>query len=194
MRIFSKLYELTLRWARHDHAPYYLAGVSFIESSFFPIPPDVMLAPMSLANPHRAWRFATITTVSSILGALFGYVIGMFFFEWISPFLERMGYMADYQKVQNWFQMWGGWVMFVAALSPIPFKLFTIAGGALHVSLFPFIVGSLIGRSLRFYLVAGLMRWGGQRMEYWLKRTIDVIGWVVVIILVMAYGIYLWMK
>jgi membrane protein YqaA with SNARE-associated domain len=192
MRLFSKLYNLTLRWARHRHAPYYLAAVSFIESSFFPIPPDVMLAPMALANPNRAWRFAAITTLSSVAGALFGYVIGMYFFEWIAPFLTHMGYMADYQKIQGWFQAWGGWILFIAALTPIPFKLFTIAGGALHVALLPFIIGSLVGRALRFYLIAGLMRWGGARMEQWLKKTIDAIGWGMVIILTVGYGIYRW--
>lgn len=193
MRIFSKLYLLTLNWSKHPHAPYYLAGVSFIESSFFPIPPDVMLAPMSLARPENAWRLAALTTLSSVLGALLGYVIGMYFFDWIQPFLKVMNYMNQYAQVQTWFHQWGGWVMFLAALSPIPFKLFTIAGGALRISLEPFILGALIGRSIRFYLVAGLMRWGGKPMELWLKKTIDRIGWTVLILLIIAYLIYLFL-
>lgn len=190
MKLFSTLYHWTLQLARHRHAPYYLGGISFIESSFFPVPPDVLLAPMVLARPDRAWSYATLTTLTSVIGALFGYLLGIFFFEWIFPGLIYLGYMQDYQKVAGWFQAWGSWVMFIAALTPIPFKLFTIAGGALHIPLLPFIIGSFIGRSIRFYLVASLMRWGGERMDRWLKRTIDWVGWIVLLLLVVTYGVY----
>lgn len=179
-----------MKWARHHHAPYYLGAVSFIESSFFPLPPDVMLAPMCLGNPKKAWYYAALTVIASVLGALLGYLIGMFFFEWASPFLVKLGYWPAYEHVQHWFAVWGGWVMFVAAFSPIPFKLFTIAGGAMHMPLSLFLIGSIVGRSLRFFLVAGLMRWGGSNMDLWLKRYIDRIGWSVVVFLVFGYGVY----
>lgn len=192
MRIFSKLYNYMMRWSRHPHAVYYLGCVSFIESSLFPIPPDVMLAPMALATPSRAWWYATVTTVTSVLGALFGYLLGMFFFHWLSPVLVHMGYWPAYLRVQAWFIAWGGWLMFIAGVSPIPFKLFTIAGGALHMPLPLFVVGSMVGRGMRFYAVAGLMRWGGAPMEQWLKRCIDWLGWSIVALLGLGYGLYYW--
>lgn len=190
MRLFSHLYRQVMRWSHHRHAVYYLGAVSFIESSLFPIPPDVMLAPMSLAKPERAWWYATVTTLTSILGALLGYVIGMFFFYWIAPWITYFGYMPAYQQVQHWFEQWGAWIMFIAGVSPVPFKLFTIAGGALHTSLFPFLIGSIIGRGARFYLVAGLMRLGGEKMHLWLERFVDRIGWSIVGLLSVGYGIY----
>jgi membrane protein YqaA with SNARE-associated domain len=194
MRLFSKLYEHMLRWAQHRHAPYYLVVVSFIESSLFPIPPDVMLAPMSLTKPERALWYATITTFASVIGALFGYIIGMFFFHWAEPLLKQFGYWAAYQQVHVWFAHWGGWVLFVAGFSPIPFKLFTIAGGALHMSLLPFILGSFLGRGLRFYLVAILMCYGGKHIDRVLKRSIDWIGWIVVVLLIIGYVTYYCLK
>lgn len=190
MKLFTSLYDHMIYWSRHRHAPYYLGTLSFMESSFFPIPPDVMLAPMSLANPHRAWWYATLTTLTSVAGALFGYVLGMFFFHWISPLIVKFGYQAGYEQVRQWFDVWGGWAMFIAGVSPIPFKLFTIAGGVLAMPLFPFIVGSFIGRGLRFYLVAGLMRWGGAPMERVLRRFVEWIGWGVVVLAVIGYGVY----
>ncbi len=179
-----------LQWAQHRHAPYYLGAVSFIESSFFPIPPDVMLAPMCLAKPERAMWYATLTTLTSVVGALFGYVIGMFFFHWAGPLLIKFGYGPAYQHVQLWFSHWGGWVLFVAGFSPIPFKLFTIAGGALHMALLPFVMGSACGRGMRFFLVALLMRYGGKHIDRALRRFIDLIGWVIVVLLIVGYGIY----
>lgn len=190
MRLFSKLYAYMLYWAKHRHAVYYLAIVSFLESSVFPIPPDVMLAPMALAHPPRAFWYATITTLFSVLGAILGYVIGRFFFDWAAPLLHHAGYWAAYEQVQSWFAHWGGWVLFIAGFSPIPFKLFTIAGGALHMSLAVLVGVSLLGRGMRFYLVAGLMRWGGARIDAALKRYVDWIGWLVVVALVVAYGGY----
>ncbi len=191
--MFSKLYARMLFWSQHRWAPYYLAAVSFIESSIFPIPPDVMLAPMTLAKPEKAWRYATITTGMSVLGALFGYLIGMYFFHWIYPMLSHMGYASDFHKVQTWFGHWGGWVLFVAGISPIPFKLFTIAGGTLHTALLPFVIGSIIGRGVRFYLEAGLIRWGGPHIDRVLKKCIDWLGWVIIAILIVAYGTYRWL-
>ncbi len=182
-----------MQWARHRHAPYYLALVSFSESSFFPIPPDFMLAPMALARPDRAWRYATLTTVTSVLGALFGYAIGMFFFNFIKPIMVDLGYMQSYEQVQIWFMAWGFWILFLAgSVSPIPFKFFTIAAGTLHMALLPFIIGSFFGRGARFYLVSGLMRWGGERMEEGLRRCIDWLGWVLIVIIAVGYAIYRW--
>jgi len=177
-------------WARHRHAPWYLGALSFAESSFFPIPPDVMLAPMSLADPARAWRFALLTTLASVAGGLFGYFIGAFAFELIEPAIRDGRYWAHYLQAQDWFARWGFWAMFVAGFSPIPYKMFTIAAGAAAMPLLPFTAASLIGRGARFFLVAGLMAWGGARMEAVLRRYIDRLGWATVAAVVVGVLVY----
>ncbi|MBU6218064.1 MAG: YqaA family protein [Burkholderiales bacterium] len=180
MTLFSQLYSRVMQWSRHPRAPWFLGGMSFAESSFFPIPPDVMLAPMCLAKPQRAWWFATITTVTSVAGGLFGYWIGAYFFDLIRPWLEASRYWPAFELAQAWFVEWGFWAVFVAGFSPIPYKAFTIAAGVLGMPLIPFTIASFIGRGGRFYLVAGLMRWGGERMEEFLKSNIDRLGWITV--------------
>ncbi len=187
MKIFSAMYEMTIRWAGHRHAPWYLGGLSFAESSFFPIPPDVMLAPMAMAKREKAWRYALITTIASVLGGLFGYLVGMFAFELVEPLLHQAGYWERFQTAQQWFEEWGFWIVFVAGFSPIPYKVFTISAGTIGMALLPFLVASLIGRGARFFLVAGLIWWGGEKMEQVLKKYIDVMGIAVIIIMVVAY-------
>ncbi len=190
MRLFSPLYARVMRWSRHPKAPWYLGILSFAESSFFPIPPDVMLAPMSLARPERAWWYATLTTVTSVAGGLFGYLIGALFFEAIRPWLETSSLWGPFQTAQAWFMEWGFWAVFVAGFSPIPYKAFTIAAGMLGMPLVPFTLASFVGRGGRFYLVAGLMRWGGSRMETLLERYVDRLGWATVVLI--AIGVLLW--
>jgi len=185
MKLFSPLYERAMRWSRHPHAPRYLFGMSFAESSFFPVPPDVMLAPMSLANPRRAWHFALLTTLASVAGGIFGYLLGYFALDTILPWLEQSRYWPTYEKAVAWFGEWGFWAVFVAGFSPIPYKVFTIAAGALSMALFPFVLASLVGRGLRFFLVAGLMAWGGARMENLLYRYVDRLGWATVLLFVL---------
>lgn len=177
-------------WSRHRHAPWYLGAVSFAESSFFPIPPDVMLAPMSLANPSRAWRLALLTTVASVAGGLFGYAIGHFAFDTIEPWLRASGHWASYEAAVSWFDRWGFWAIFAAGFSPIPYKVFTVAAGALSMALWPFTLASLVGRGARFFLVAGLMAWGGVRMESVLRRYIDRIGWATVALIIVGTVAY----
>ena len=187
MRLFSSLYHRVMQWARHRHAPWLLGAMSFAESSFFPIPPDVMLAPMALARPERAWSLAALTTITSVAGGVFGYVIGHFAFELVAPLIQRAGYWPVYLQAQQWFAAWGFWAIFIAAFTPIPYKMFTIAGGVIAMALVPFVLGSLIGRGARFFLVAGLMVWGGPRMEGLLRKYVDAIGWSVVALAVAAY-------
>jgi len=185
MRIFSSLYDRVMQWSRHRHAPYYLAGLSFAESSFFPIPPDVMLAPMSMANPRQSWWLAGLTTVASVLGGLLGYAIGVFFFDLVQPLVAEGGrYQAVFQQSKDWFDQWGVWAVFIAGFSPIPYKIFTITAGVLSMALAPFVLASAIGRGSRFFLVAALMAWGGERMEGALRRYVDRIGWVMILLVV----------
>jgi membrane protein YqaA with SNARE-associated domain len=187
MKFFSKLYDKVLGWSRHRHAQWYLGGLSFAESSFFPIPPDVMLAPMSLARPERAWHFALLTTVTSVAGGVFGYLIGLFAFEMIEPLLHRAGYWDTYERAVAWFEQWGFWAIFLAGFSPIPYKVFTISAGVVGMAFLPFVAASVVGRGARFYLVAGLMSWGGERMERILRAYIDRIGWVLILAVLIAY-------
>jgi membrane protein YqaA with SNARE-associated domain len=180
MKIFSPLFEKALIWSRLPNAPKYLGLLSFAESSFFPVPPDVMLAPMCLATPTKAWRYALITTITSVLGGLFGYVIGATAFDVIQPHLQTSHYWSAFQTAETWFKEWGVWAVFIAGFSPIPYKVFTIAAGALSMSILPFTIASLIGRGGRFFIVAGLMKWGGANMESKLKQYIDRLGWATV--------------
>ena len=190
MTLFSGMYARVMTWARHKHATYWLALVSFTESSCFLIPPDVMLAPMTLAKPEKAWFYAALTTISSVLGGILGYLIGLFAFQAIEPWLQSLGYMDSYQLAQQWFEQWGFWAIFLAGFTPIPYKIFTIASGAAGMALFPFVLGSTIGRGMRFFLVAGLMRWGGANLESQLHNWIDRIGWATVVLVITGYLIF----
>ena len=190
MKIFSPLYDRVIRWSAHRHAPWYLGGLSFAESSFFPVPPDVMLAPMTLARPAAAWRYAMLTTVASVLGGLLGYVIGFFALEMVEGLLRDAGYWQGYLRAREWFNQWGFWAVFLAGFSPIPYKVFTISAGALAMNLPLFALASFIGRGGRFFLVAGLIRLGGVRMERALRANIDFIGWLVVLLVVV--GVATW--
>lgn len=190
MGIFTAIYQKVLAWSEHRFAPYYLAGVSFAESSMFPVPPDVMLISMALAKPHRSWRFAFVATISSVLGGMLGYWLGYVFMSAIHPYIVSWGYGGTYEMVERWFTDWGVWVVFIAGFSPVPYKLFTLGAGAMHAAFLPFVLASIIGRGLRFYLVAAAMFWGGARIQKALDRYIEIIGWVVVAVLVLLYGIY----
>jgi membrane protein YqaA with SNARE-associated domain len=180
MKIFGPLYDRVIEWSRHRFAERYLAALSFAESSFFPIPVDVMLAPMCLARLDKAWRFALIATVFSVLGGLAGYLIGWGAFESIEPWLSESKYWGAYETSRTWLDQYGFWVIFVAGFSPIPYKVFTIAAGVAALNLPAFFIGSLIGRGARFFLVAGLLVWGGKPLEEKLRQYVERIGWAVV--------------
>ena len=186
MKIFSRLYDLVLEWSRHRHAPWYLGGLSFAESSFFPIPPDVMLAPMVLARRDKAWSFAFLTTVTSVAGGLAGFLIGWLAIEAIIPILERFEYLDKFELAKSWFTEWGFWAILIAGFSPIPYKVFTIAAGAMSMAILPFTLASAVGRGARFFLVAALIYWGGEPFERHLKRYVDVLGWIFVVLIIVA--------
>ena len=190
MKIFSPLYERVMRWSRHPHAPWYLGGLSFAESSFFPIPPDVMLAPMSLGQPRRALFFATLTTLASVLGGMAGYLIGIWAFDLVEPLLQDSGYHEKYLHARAWFDEWGVIAIFIAGFSPIPYKVFTITAGVVSMAFLPFVFASFVGRGARFYLVALLMAWGGEAMEEKLRRWVDWLGWLTVLLVIMIVALY----
>ena len=183
MSLFRNLYDRALGWSRHPHADRYLGVVSFTESSFFPIPPDVLLAPMTLARPASWVYLAALTTITSVLGGLFGYFVGHAAIEAVMPWLIQIGYDGHFRTAESWFATYGFWAIFAAGFTPIPYKVFTIAAGAASMSLLPFVLGSAIGRGARFFLVAALVRFGGAPIEAQIRRYIDAIGWTVLVLI-----------
>lgn len=184
MKIFAPLYARVLKWSRHRYAERYLAALSFAESSFFPVPVDVMLAPMCLARREEAWRYAVIATIFSVVGGVAGYAIGMAGFEMLEPWLRESHYWSAYETSREWFDRYGVWVIFIAGFSPIPYKVFTIAAGVAALNLPLFVLASIVGRGARFFLVAGLIVWGGDKLELTLQQHVERIGWAVVIVVI----------
>lgn len=188
MRIFTPLYHKTMTWARHPHARRYLAVVSFVESWFFPIPTAVLLAPMVLANRHLAWQLAWIASITSVLGGVFGYLIGYFFFEQLGkPILDFYNAEQTFHSMQQWFAQYGVWLVLLAGVTPIPYKIFTIASGLLGLPIVWFVLASLIGRATQFFLVAGLLWWGGEKIQRVLEKWLEVSGWGLLVLVVGGY-------
>lgn len=177
--MFRKWYDRVLIWSAHKRAPAYLCVLSAAESSVFPVPPDVMLAPMALARPDRAWYFAGLCTISSVLGGLLGYLIGSLAFGLIEGWLWQSAWAGAFQRAVIAFEQYGFWYILLAGFTPIPYKVFTISAGVVGMPPLPFIAGSLVGRGGRFYLVAGLIKLGGERFERALRKWVDLIGWSV---------------
>jgi membrane protein YqaA with SNARE-associated domain len=192
--MFQKLYDKTMRWSRHKRAPYYLGFVSFADSSFFPITPLVMLAPMVLAQRDKAYQLALLTTIMSALGGLFGYGIGYFLFEMISPWLQTTNYWNDYLTARSEVDKWGIWAVLLGGFLPIPYKIFTITAGSLNMALLPFFVVSTIGRGSRFFLVAFLLKFSSKQLETKLRDYMNKIGWVSVATLIIGVGVYQFLK
>jgi membrane protein YqaA with SNARE-associated domain len=189
--MFESIYQGVMRFSRRREAPYYLSLLSFVESFILPFPPpDVMLAPMSLAHPSRAMRFAALTLLFSVLGGLVGYLIGAFLFDLAEPYIIAWGYEARFEKVTTWFEDWGFWAVLVAGFSPVPYKIFTISAGVLNLALIPFVLASIIGRGARFFLLAWCLAKYGPAIEPKLVRYIEYIGWTVVGLLSLAIVIY----
>jgi len=191
LKIFSALYDRVLQWTQHPKADWLLAALSFTESVIFPIPPDVMLAPMAMTQPKRAWRLAGLTTIASVAGGILGYLLGYWAYEsLVLPAVESLGYEQKLEQVTEWFKHYGIWIVFIAGFSPIPYKLFTVTAGVMQMAFLPFVIASAISRGLRFYLVAWLLKTGGPAMAVKLRLYVDRIGWGVVVLAVLGYVIY----
>lgn len=199
MKIFGPLYARAIQWAQHRHAPRLLTGLSFIEAIVFPVPPEVMLAPMSLAQPNRAMWYATLSLIGSLLGALVGYALGHYAFAAVQPLIEWLGWSEkiDAQVLQlrqvvaesPWRAFW---LLVLAGFTPIPLKIFTWASGIVGVPLLPFMASMFVGRGKRLYLVAGAIKLGGARAEAALHRWIEPVGWAASVMLLLLIGWLVW--
>lgn len=203
IQIFSYIYEVCIKLAKHPKAPWFLCINSFIESIFWPIPPDVMLAPMCLARPKRALIYALLTVVTSVLGAIVGYYLGYFIYDpYIADLIAWANYGEAMAKVRDWFTMeYGVLMIFIGAFTPVPYKVIAITtgvvaaesvantGSAGMLTILMFVLVSFVGRGLRFFLEAGIIMYGGEKMEHAIRKYIDYIGWacVILIALYIAY-------
>jgi len=185
--MFLLLYDRVIALAAHRRAPAYLSVLSFIESSFFPIPPDVMLIPMCLAKPARGWRYATLCTLFSVLGGMAGYLIGKLAFGAIEPWLMESSYAGVFTHAVAAFEKWGFWYILLAGFTPIPYKVFTISAGVVGMPLTAFVAGSTVGRGGRFFIVSGLIRLGGENLAIRMRRHIDLIGWITLAVVVVVF-------
>lgn len=185
--MLRKIYDKTIALSGHRHAGWGLAGVSFMESSFFPIPPDVMLIPMVLADRARAWRHALVCTLASVAGAAFGYLMGMFLWDAFgAPMIAFYGAEAAFQSFETFYAAWGSWIILAAAISFLPFKVATIASGALGLAFVPFLLTSLLGRAIRFFAVAALVYHFGPQTQRFVERYFNIISFAVILFLIVA--------
>jgi len=183
--MMRRLYDWMMEKAGDNRAPWALAFVSFIESSFFPIPPDVMLIPMVLSRREQAWRYAAIATVASVIGGLLGYAIGYFAYQAIGlPILAFYGKEHALDGFISFVQTYGVPAVIIKGMTPIPYKVVTIAAGVAHMDLLAFIGASIIARSMRFFLVAGLLYWFGQPIREFIERRLSLVTTVFVVLLV----------
>ncbi len=192
--MLQRLYARILAIAAGPNALLALLGVAFVESSLLPIPPDILLIPMILARPHQAWRLAALCTLASVTGGLVGYAIGYFLFDAIGrPILEYNHAMAGYEALKAGFAEWGVWIIIVKGMTPIPYKLVTIASGVVHFPLLSFIGASIISRSLRFFLIAAILWWFGDAAREFIERRLMLATSLFAILLVggiVAVAIY----
>lgn len=187
--MIRRLYDWTMNLAAHAKAKYALFAVAFAESSFFPIPPDVMLIPMVVAERAKAWYFATITTVGSVLGGVAGYLIGYFLFDQIGkPILEFYGKADALTEFATWFHEWGPVIVVIGGLTPFPYKVVTITAGVVAMPFIPFFLWSIIGRAPRFFMVAGLLYYFGPPIREFIERRLTLVTTVFVALLLGGFA------
>jgi len=187
MRPFYTLYNKILEWSSSRFAIIWLSTISFLESSILPYPiQDILLASMSLKSRNRAYYFAIICSLSSVLGAIAGYYIGVYAINLIMPLLNTMNYLPELNKAEYYFNTYGIWIILIAGFSPIPYKLFTISAGMMSMPLLPFVIFSLIARSARYLLIAFLVRKFGKHADAWLNKYIDRLGYALIVIVVLG--------
>lgn len=187
--MMRSLYDWMMRQAASERAPTALFWVSFIESSVFPIPPDVMLIPMAIANRLKAWWYATIATIGSVLGGLLGYAIGYFLFDLVGqPILSFYGYGEKFEQFAAQYNEYGAWIVFMAGLTPFPFKVITIASGTTEMNILVFVLASIVGRASRFFAVAALLYFFGQPIRAFIERYFGILTVLFFVLLVGGFA------
>ena len=180
-----RLYDWVIRLAGNPRAIPAMGVIAFAESSFFPIPPDVMLVPMVLANRRKAFTIATVCTICSVLGGLLGYAIGFYFFETMGAWVvKNYGLQSGLEKFRLGFEQYGIWIILIKGLTPIPYKLVTIASGAAHFDLFTFVWASILTRGIRFFAVSALLWKFGEPIRAFIEKRLTLVTWLFLIALV----------
>ena len=188
--MFRPLYDWTLRMAGHRHAMRYMGAVSFAESSFFPIPPDVMLVPMMLARRDQIWTIALVCTITSVIGGIFGYMIGYFLYDTLGQWLiGAYGLQKGAEDFHHWYAEWGAAIILVKGLTPIPFKLVTIASGLAKFNIGIFIVTALITRGARFFLIAALINKFGAPIQDFIEKRLNLVATAFLVLLVAGFAV-----
>jgi membrane protein YqaA with SNARE-associated domain len=187
--VLRKLYDWTMRLAERPNALPALGVISFLESSFFPVPPDVMLIPMVLARRDRAWLIATVCTVASVFGAMLGYFIGAVLFETLGRWvIDLYGLAAKVAEFQDFYDRYGLAVILIKGLTPIPFKLVTITSGAMHFNIPLFIAACIVTRAGRFFLVAGLLKVYGESIRAFIEKRLTLLFFAFLILLIGGFA------
>jgi membrane protein YqaA with SNARE-associated domain len=191
--MFRKLYEWMLRMAGHRHALWIMAAVSFAESSFFPIPPDVMVVPMTIARRERAFLIATVCTVASVLGGAFGYAIGHYLYDSVGQWLIQLyGMEGGIESFRQRFAEYGAWIVLLKGLTPIPFKLVTIASGFSGLNFAVFMLCAFVTRGARFYLIAWLLKRYGAPIQAFIEKRLALVSWSFLIILIGGFFVVMY--
>ncbi len=191
-KLLQKTYDKMLELSEGKGAIMALFAVAFAESSFFPIPPDIMLIPMILATPKKAYKIALFATLASVLGGYFGYLIGAVFFDLVArPVIDFYHAMPKFEKFQEYYQTYGAWIVFGAGLTPFPYKIITIASGAVHLDLIVFTVASILARGGRFFIVAWLLKKYGAPMKVFIEKNL---GWLTILFLILLIGSFAVLK
>lgn len=184
-----QIYDYTLNLASKQNALTWLFIISFIESSFFPIPPDIMIIPMVLATPKQAYKIAGVAMIASVLGGWFGYFIGVYGFELIArPLLEFYGYMKQFGEFENYYHQYGAWIVFGAGITPFPYKIITIASGVVRLDLVVFTIASLVARGMRFYFIAWLLKRYGNPMKVFIEKNLNLLSVLFLLLLIGGFA------
>ena len=194
-----RLYDWVIHFAETKHGERALFAIAFAESSFFPVPPDVLLAPLSLGAPKKWVRFATLCSIASILGGITGYCIGIFLWSiiglWVYRHLGGIGLSeANFAKFQSWYDMYDFWIVFTCGFTPLPYKVCTISAGVAEINFWGFIIASVLSRSARFFMVAGLFGWKGETIRPFVEKYFNWLSLVFMALLVGGFAIIKWLR
>lgn len=186
--VIRRLYDWTLHWAETPHATWALFGLALAESSVFPVPPDVLLIALTLGNRPRAWWYAAVCSAGSVIGGVVGYALGALAWHVLEPvFIPYIFRREVFERVVDWYNAGAFWYVLIAAFTPIPYKVFTVAAGVCQIPLWILVAGSVVGRTARFVLVAGLLYWFGPPVRVFVEKHFDRLMWVFLALLILGF-------